>query len=143
MYVTLRRVAESTASLTAVATELGLPCDDKSMCAGNESRLADLAPRLQSSVVHLWLNRLLAEMWTAMASGPAIDEQYDARWGSARSTPVSGAVSGLSTPLDADHGELDPNDLAPMGSEAAVQPPKSQWKEWDDLDDDEEEFYGR
>ncbi|KAI9437821.1 hypothetical protein BJY52DRAFT_1325281 [Lactarius psammicola] len=127
MYVTLRRrITESTAPLAAVATELGLPCDDKSMCAGNESRL-------------------LAEMWTAMASGPPIDEQYDARWGSdtARSTPVSGAASGVSTPLDADHEELDPNDLAPMGSEAAVQPPKSQWKEWDDLDDDEEEFYGR
>lgn len=40
MYVTLRRIAESTAPgpLTTVATELGLPCDDKSMCAGNESR---------------------------------------------------------------------------------------------------------
>ncbi|KAH9005310.1 hypothetical protein EDB86DRAFT_2882847 [Lactarius hatsudake] len=127
MYITLRRrIAESAAPLTAVATELGLPCDDKTMCAGNESRL-------------------LAEMWTAMASGPAIDEQYDARWGSdtSRSTPVSGAASGLSTPLDADHEEFDPNDLAPMGSEAVVQPPKSQWKEWDDLSDDEEGFYGR
>jgi hypothetical protein len=38
MYITLRRIAGSAAPLTAVATELGLPCDDKSMCAGNESR---------------------------------------------------------------------------------------------------------
>lgn len=39
MYATLRCcVAESAGPLTTVATELGLPCDDKSMCAGNESR---------------------------------------------------------------------------------------------------------
>jgi hypothetical protein len=38
MYATLRRTAESAAPLTTVATELGLPCDDKSMCAGNDSR---------------------------------------------------------------------------------------------------------
>ncbi|SRR6266404_4354312 len=83
------------------------------------------------------LNRLLAEMWTAMASGPAIDEQYDARWGSDRSTPVSGSTS-VSTPLNAGNEELDPNDLAPMSSGAAVRPPQTnQWKEWDDLDDDE------
>ncbi|KAF8274876.1 hypothetical protein EI94DRAFT_1711916 [Lactarius quietus] len=126
MYVTLRRrIAESAAPLTTVATELGLPCDDKSMCAGNESRL-------------------LAEMWTAMASGVAIDEQYDARWGSgtARSTPASGAVSGVSTPLNGDGEELDPNDLAPMGPGATVQPKCQQWSEWDDLSDGEE-YYGR
>lgn len=39
MYATLRLcVPESTGHLTTVATELGLPCDNKSMCAGNESR---------------------------------------------------------------------------------------------------------
>ena len=38
MYATLRRLAGSAAPLTTVATELGLPCDDKSMCAGNDSR---------------------------------------------------------------------------------------------------------
>jgi hypothetical protein len=81
-----------------------------------------------------------------MASGLAIDEQYDARWGSdiARSTSVS-AASGVSTPLDANGEELDPNDLAPMGLEAAVQPnvqPKSQYTEWDDLSDDDG-YYGR
>jgi hypothetical protein len=39
MYITLRtRYAESNASLFAVATELGLSGDEKSMCAGNESR---------------------------------------------------------------------------------------------------------
>lgn len=125
MYTTLRRcIAESAGPLTTVATELGLPCDDQSMCAGNESRL-------------------LAEMWTAMASGLAIDEQYDARWGSdkATSTPVSATALGVSTPLNAGGEEPDPNDLAPMGSEAAVQP-KCQWREWDDLSDDEE-YYGR
>jgi hypothetical protein len=105
-----------------------------------------LRARLRS-VVHLRLDRLLAEMWTAMASGLAIDEQYDARWGSdkATSTPVSVTVSGVSTPLNADGEELDPNDLAPMGLEAAVQPnvqPKSQYTEWDDLSDDDG-YYGR
>jgi hypothetical protein len=84
-------------------------------------------------------------MWTAMASGLAIDEQYDARWGSdiARSTSVS-AASGVSTPLDANGEELDPNDLAPMGSEATVQPSaNNHWKEWDDDDDDDDGFYVR
>ena len=78
-----------------------------------------------------------------MASGLAIDEQFDVRWGpdKARSTSVSAATSGVSTPLNADGDELDPNDLAPMGSEAVVQP-KNQWKEWDDLSDDDE-YYGR
>lgn len=82
-------------------------------------------------------------MWTTMASGLAIDEQYDARWGSdkATSTPVSATASGVSTPRNADGEELDPNDLAPMGSEAAVQP-ESQWREFDDLSDDDG-YYGR
>jgi len=108
MYVTLRRLADSAAPLTTVATELGLPCDDKSMCAGNDSRL-------------------LAEMWTTMASGLTIDEQYDARWGSDKpsSTPVSTSASGVSTPLNTNGEEFDPNDLAPMSSKTAVQPKKS------------------
>ncbi|KAH9966817.1 hypothetical protein BC827DRAFT_1178574 [Russula dissimulans] len=39
MYITLRtRYTESNASLAAIATELGIRCNDKSMCAGNESR---------------------------------------------------------------------------------------------------------
>jgi hypothetical protein len=82
-------------------------------------------------------------MWTTMASGLTIDEQYDARWGSdkPRSTPVSASASGVSTPLNTGGEELDPNDLAPMSSEAAAQP-KSQWTEWDDLDDDDG-YYGR
>ena len=81
-------------------------------------------------------------MWTAMASGLAIDEQYDARWGS--NTVRSTSVSGVSTPLDANGEELDPNDLAPMGSEAPVQSSakNNQWKEWDELDDDDDGYYG-
>ena len=83
-------------------------------------------------------------MWTAMASGLAIDEQNDARWGSgkAKSTSVSATVSGVSTPLNADGEELDPNDLAPMGSEVAVPKTIQHWSEWDDLSDDDG-FYGR
>lgn len=79
-----------------------------------------------------------------MASGLAIDEQHDARWGSGKagSTSVSATVSGVSTPLNANGGELDPNDLAPMGSEAAVPRVLQQWSEWDDLSDDDG-FYGR
>jgi hypothetical protein len=39
MYITLRtRYGESNASLFTIATELGLSGDEKSMCAGNESR---------------------------------------------------------------------------------------------------------
>lgn len=99
------------------------------------------------SGAHSRLDRLLAEMWTTMASGLTIDEQYDARWGSdkPRSTPASASASGVSTPLNMDGEEFDPNDLAPMSSEAAVQPnvqPKSRWTEWDDLDDDDG-YYGR
>ena len=80
-----------------------------------------------------------------MASGLPIDEQYDVRWGSdTANTPISGAASGVSSPLDT-NDELDPNDLPPMGSEAAVQPSaknQNQWKEWDD-DDDDDGFYSR
>jgi len=130
MYVTLcRRITESHASLAAVATELGLQGDDKSMCAGNESRL-------------------LAEMWMAIASGRAIDEQYGARWGAdaARVSEIAAqSASGGSAP-SADPGDVDfdPNDLAPTGWAAAAQPHRpSQMMDWDDLDDDEEEFYGR
>ncbi|KAI0256849.1 hypothetical protein BJV78DRAFT_1167398 [Lactifluus subvellereus] len=130
MYITLcRRIAESNASLSAVAAELGLQGDDKSMCAGNESRL-------------------LAEMWMTMASGPAIDEQYGARWGAdaARVSAIATqSASGGSAP-SADPGDVDfdPNDLAPTGWAAAAQPSRpSQMMDWDDLDDDEEEFYGR
>jgi len=124
MYITLRtRYTESNASLAAIATELGIRCNDKSMCAGNESRM-------------------LAEVWTAMASGPAIDEQFNARWGphavDIKSTVAAGSSSG-----DMD---FDPNDLAPAGSIAVAQSSRarpSQMRDWDDLDDDEEEFYDR
>jgi len=125
MYITLRtRYTDSNISLFAVATELGLSGDERSMCAGNESRL-------------------LAEAWSSMASGPAIDEQNDARWGPGATHPksassVSGFLPGLG---DAD---FDPNDLAPTGSTAVARPSQpSQMADWDDLDDDEDEFYGR
>lgn len=84
----------------------------------------------------------------AMASGPAIDEQYSARWGADAgrvSTIATQSASGGSAP-SADPGDVDfdPNDLAPTGWAAAAQPSRpSQMMDWDDLDDDEEEFYGR
>ncbi|KAI0006174.1 hypothetical protein BJV74DRAFT_802632 [Russula compacta] len=126
MYITLRRrYAESNISLVAVATELGLPSDDKSMCAGNESRL-------------------LAEMWTAMASGPAIDEQNNARWGADAAPLKSAATTQSASAVDLGDVDFDPNDLAPSGSMAVAQRSgPSQMMDWDDLDDDEEEFYGR
>jgi hypothetical protein len=83
-----------------------------------------------------------------MASDLAIDEQYNTRWG-ANAVRVS-AVAAQSAPggsaPSADPGDVDfdPNDLAPAGSTAAVQPSRlGQMMDWDDLDDDEEEFYGR
>jgi hypothetical protein len=77
-----------------------------------------------------------------MASGPAIDDQYDARWGSGaplvKEAPKSASRPG---PDDAD---FDPNDLAPVGPTGVAQPSQpNQMVDWDDLDDDEEEFYGR
>jgi len=125
LYITLcKRYAESNVSLVTIAADLGLQGDKKTMCAGNESRL-------------------LAEVWTTMASGPAIDEQYEARWGSGAALlkSVAAAQSGSLDPSDAD---FDPNDLAPTGSIVDAQPSRlSQMTDWDDLDDDEEEFYGR
>ena len=90
------------------------------------------------------LNRLLAEMWTSMASGPGIDDQNDARWGPSATLPKS-ASSGsalLPGPSDVD---FDPNDLAPAGSVAASARSSRpcQMMDWDELDDEEEEFYGR
>jgi hypothetical protein len=87
------------------------------------------------------LDRLLAEMWTSMASGPAIDDQYDARWGSGAPLPKSAPNRPeLPGPGDVD---FDPNDLAPTGSTAVARPSQlSPMVDWDDLDDDEE-FYGR
>ncbi len=85
-------------------------------------------------------------MWTSMASGPAIDDQNDARWGSGATLlkPVSSGSTLRPGPGDVD---FDPNDLAPGGSMAAVAQSSSsrpcQMTDWDDLDDDEEEFYGR
>jgi hypothetical protein len=80
-----------------------------------------------------------------MASGPAIDEQYDARWGPSAAHPSSTAAA-----HDASGGpppDFDPNDLPPAGSTSYVQPSQasrpSQMLDWDDLDDDEEEFFGR
>jgi hypothetical protein len=91
-------------------------------------------------------HRLLAEMWTAMASGPAIDEQHHARWGP-HAVDIKSAVAAESASRGyADPGDVDfdPNDLAPAGSIAVARPPRSnQMREWDDLDDDEEEFYDR
>ena len=84
-----------------------------------------------------------------MASSPAIDEQYDARWGPDAVLPESasaaqGASGGSAAPLDPNDADFDPNDLLPAGSttEAQLSRP-SQMLDWDDLDDDEEEFYGR
>jgi len=83
-------------------------------------------------------------MWTSMASGQGIDDQNDARWGP-NATPQKSASSGsalLPGPGDVD---FDPNDLAPAGSVAASAQSSRpcQMMDWDDLDDDEEEFYGR
>jgi hypothetical protein len=90
------------------------------------------------------LIRLLAEMWTSMASGPAIDDQADARWGSGATLPKSGSSGSALLPGPGDVG-FDPNDLAPAGSVAtSAQPSRPcQMMDWDDLDDDDEEFFGR
>ena len=90
------------------------------------------------------LNRLLAEMWTSMASGPAIDDQADARWGSSATLPKP-ISSGSALPPGPDDVDFVPHDLAPAGSVAASGLPSRpcQMVDWDDLDDDEEEFYGR
>jgi hypothetical protein len=89
------------------------------------------------------LNRLLAEMWTSMASGPAIDDQADARWGPGATLPKS-ASSGSALPSGPCGVDFDPNDLAPAGSEGASAKTSRpcQMMDWDDLDD-EDEFYGR
>jgi hypothetical protein len=78
-----------------------------------------------------------------MASGPAIDDQADARWGSGATLPNS-ASSGWALPPGPRDMDFDPNDLAPAGSWAASAQPSRpcQMMDWDDLDD-EEEFYGR
>jgi hypothetical protein len=81
-----------------------------------------------------------------MASGPAIDEQYEARWGSGAALlkSVAAAQSAAGGSLDPSDADFDPNDLAPTGSRADAQPSRpGQFTDWDDLDDDEEEFYGR
>jgi hypothetical protein len=83
-----------------------------------------------------------------MASDLAIDEQYNTRWG-ASAVRVSAAAAqsssgGLAPSADPCDVDFDPNDLAPTGSTAAAQPSRpSQMVDWDDLDDDEEEFFGR
>ena len=79
-----------------------------------------------------------------MASGPAIDDQADARWGSSATLPKS-TPSGSALLPGPDDVDFDPNDLAPAGSVAASTQPSRpcQMADWDDLDDDEEEFYGR
>ena len=90
------------------------------------------------------LNRLLAEMWTSMAGGPAIDDQPDERWSSSATLPKS-ASSGSALLPRPDDVDFDPNDLAPAGSVAASAQPSRpcQMMDWDDLDDEEDEFYGR
>ncbi len=107
-----------------------------------QERLGRAIPRRQI-LLNPDFNRLLAEMWTSMASGPAIDEQNDARWGSGvtLSKAASSGSALLPRPVDVD---FDPNDLAPAGSMAAAAQPSrpSQMMDWDDLDDEEEEFYG-
>lgn len=87
------------------------------------------------------INRLLAEMWSTMASGPAIDDQADARWGSGVTLPNSASSGSALPPGDVD---FDPNDLAPAGWAASAQSSQPcQMLDWDDLDDEEDEFYGR
>ena len=79
-----------------------------------------------------------------MASGPPIDDQADARWGSDATLPkpASSGSARLPRPGDAD---FDPNDLAPAGSVtvSAQTSRPCQMLDWDDLDDEEDEFYGR
>lgn len=80
-----------------------------------------------------------------MASGPAIDEQNNARWG-ADAAPLKSAATTQSVSVDLGDMDFDPNDLAPSGSGSiavAQRSGPSQMMDWDDLDDDEEEFYGR
>ena len=79
-----------------------------------------------------------------MASGPAIDDQADARWGSGATLPKSGSSGSALLPGPGDVG-FDPNDLAPAGSAATSAKPSRpcQMMDWDDLDDSEEEFFGR
>ena len=83
-------------------------------------------------------------MWTSMASGPAIDDQNDVRWGSGATFPKSASSGSALVPGPGDM-DFDPNDLAPAGSVvASAQPSRPcQMKDWDDLDDEEEEFFGR
>jgi hypothetical protein len=84
-----------------------------------------------------------------MASGPAIDEQYNTpRRGTVEKseTAAQGASGGSSLLPDPGDVDFDPNDLAPSGSgsTAVAQPSRpNQMMDWDDLDDDEEEFYSR
>jgi len=85
-----------------------------------------------------------------MAGGPAIDEQYNARWGpnavGIKSAVAAGSSSRGSALHSAGDVDFDPNNLAPAGSIAGAQSSRarpSQMRDWDDLDDDEEEFYGR
>ena len=83
-------------------------------------------------------------MWSSMASGPAIDDQSDARWGSGATLSKS-ASGGSALPVGLGDVDFDPNDLAPAGSlSTSAQPSRPrQMMDWDDLDDEEEEFYGR
>jgi len=81
-----------------------------------------------------------------MANGPAIDDQADARWGSSASATLPKSASSGSALLPGpDDVDFDPNDLAPTGSVAALAQPSRpcQMVDWDDLDDEEEEFFGR
>jgi hypothetical protein len=97
------------------------------------------------------LKRRLAEMWMSMAGDSAIDEQCEARWG-ANAVPVSSATAQIASgsrsaaarSADPSDVDFDPNDLAPTGWTTAAQPSRpSQMMDWDELDDEEEEFYGR
>ena len=100
-------------------------------------------PNVSFHVINPKLNRLLAEVWSSMASGPAIDEQNDARWGPG-ATPLKSASNASAFSPGPGDEDFDPNDLAPAGSTAVARPSQlSQMVDWDDLDDDEDEFYGR
>ena len=79
-----------------------------------------------------------------MASGPAIDDQNDSRWSSGAILPNSTSSESALLPGTGDV-DFDPNDLAPAGSVAASAQPSGpcQMMDWDDLDDEEDEFYGR
>ena len=83
-------------------------------------------------------------MWASMAGGPAIDDQNDVRWGSG-ATFFKSASSGSALVPGPGDVDFDPNDLAPAGSVAASAQPSRpcQMKDWDDLDDEEEEFFCR